>query len=189
VKNKFVWFGGVFSLGLLADQSSKAWVVNNLEFGIDEVQIIDGWVSFVHAHNTGAAFSMLEGGYWLFLAFTGIATLVVVDMIRRLPSDSAFLGGVLGMLLSGAYGNAIDRVRLGWVTDFVKCYTEHPALEPWLIDTFGTSVYPIWNVADASLLVGVAIYLLHGLIVGDPVTDGSDDPAVDNQGSDAPAAS
>ena len=61
-----------------------------------------------------------------------IATLVVVDMMRRLPADAAFLGGILGLLLSGAYGNAIDRLRWGWVTDFVKCYTEHPSLQPWL---------------------------------------------------------
>ena len=177
MKNKYLWFTGVLVLGLIADQATKEWVVRNLEYGIDEVHIIDGWLSFVHAHNTGAAFSMFEGAHYLFLAFTVIATLVVVDMMRRLPVDAAFLGGILGLLLSGAYGNAIDRLRWGWVTDFVKCYTEHPSLQPWLIETFGTNVYPIWNVADASLLVGVAIYLLHGLIVGDP-TEAEDDPAV-----------
>lgn len=178
MKNKYLWFVGVLAAGLIADQGSKEWVVRNLEYGRDEVQIIDGWLSLVHAHNTGAAFSMLEGAHYLFLVFSVIATLVVLDMLRRLPANAIFLSSILGLLLSGAWGNAIDRVRFGWVTDFVKCYSEHPTVQPWLIDTFGTSVYPIWNIADASLLVGVIIYLIHGLVVGDP-TELGDDPAVE----------
>ena len=183
MKNKFVWFAAVFGLGLAADLGSKEWVIRNLEFARDEVVLVDGWLSIVHAHNTGAAFSMLEGGYWLFLGFWIIATVVVIDMLRRLPHDAAFVAGVLGMLLSGAWGNAIDRVRWGWVTDFVKVYSEHPSLEPWLIDTFGTNVYPIWNIADANLLVGVAIYLLYGLVIGDPAIDG-EDAAVEAEAKD-----
>ncbi len=78
---------------------------------------------------------------------------------------------MIGLLLSGAFGNAIDRIRLGHVTDFVKCYTDYPPLRDWLIERVGTAVYPIWNVADASLLVGVAIFLLHGLFFADAPED------------------
>lgn len=175
MRTKWFWFSLWLIVGLVLDQVSKAWVQNNLAYdradvaaGLTrEIHIIDGWVSFVHAHNTGAAFSMLEGMHYLFLAFTVVATVVVFDMLRRLPLSASFQGGVLGLLISGAWGNGLDRVRFGYVVDFVRVYTDKPEWKTWLVDTFGTNTYPIFNVADASLLIGVGLFAVHSFMMDD----------------------
>ena len=167
--SKWSWFAGFFVGGLVLDQVSKEWVVRNIDHATrEEIPLIDGWLSFVHAHNTGAAFSMLEGMHYLFLVITLIAIGVVVHMLRDLPTQERFQSSVLGLILSGAVGNAFDRLRFGWVTDFIKVYTEHPTLKPYLIETVGTNVYPIFNVADASLLVGVFVFLFQSLRADEP---------------------
>jgi len=167
--SKWSWFAGFFVGGLALDQLSKEWVVRNLDHATrDEISLVDGWLSFVHAHNTGAAFSILEGMHYLFLVITLVAVVVVVHMLRDLPMNERFQSSVLGLILSGAVGNAIDRVRFGWVTDFIKVYTEHPTLKPYLIETVGTNVYPIFNIADAALLVGVFVFLFQSLRADEP---------------------
>ena len=110
---------------------------------------------------------MLEGMHYLFLAFTVVATVVVFDMLRRLPLSASFQGGVLGLLISGAWGNGLDRVRFGYVVDFVRVYTDKPEWKTWLVDTFGTNTYPIFNVADASLLIGVGLFAIHSFMMDD----------------------
>ena len=154
-------------VGMGLDQATKQWVVANLQVGIDEISIVPGWVSIVHAQNFGAAFSTLDGQLALFLVFTVVAVLVILDLFRRLPTESRFLPFCLGLILSGAHGNRRDRVLQGDVTDFIKVFTEVPALKGWLIESFGTNVWPIFNVADSSLLVGVALFALHYLAMGD----------------------
>lgn len=161
-------FGVALVVGLLLDQGTKEWVVRNVAHQRDEIDLIPGFLSIVHAHNTGAAFSMMEGMHYLFLAFTVVALLVVGDMLRRMPPQAGFQPAILGLLLSGALGNAIDRLRFGHVTDFIKVFWDQQPGKAWLIDQFGTNVWPIFNVADSSLLVGVAIYLIHSMVIGDP---------------------
>jgi signal peptidase II len=69
----------------------------------------------------------------------------------------------LGMILAGALGNGIDRLRLGYVVDFFKAYAGEEPLRSWFIDRWGTNVWPIFNVADSMLLVGVALFALRFL--------------------------
>ena len=175
MRTKWFWFSLWLVVGLVLDQASKTWVQNTLAYdradvaaGLTrEIHIIDGWLSFVHAHNTGAAFSMMEGMHYLFLGFTVVATLVVFDMLRRLPVSASFQGGVLGLLISGAWGNGLDRVQFGYVIDFVRVYTDKPEWKTWLVDTFGTNTYPIFNVADAALLIGVGLFAIHSFMMDD----------------------
>lgn len=154
-------FAATLAVGIGADQLSKEWVVRRLVHGSDEIHLIPGWLSFVHAQNTGAAFSTMEGQLVLFLVFTVIAVVVVLDLVRRLPSDTRAMPFLLGMILAGALGNGIDRARQGYVTDFVKCYAGEEPLRSWFIERFGTNVWPIWNVADSLLLVGVALFIVY----------------------------
>jgi signal peptidase II len=188
VRTKWFWFSLWLVVGLVLDQASKAWVQHTLAYDrsdeaaglVREIPVIDGWLSFVHAHNTGAAFSMMEGMHYLFLVFTVVATLVVCDMLRRLPLSATFQGGVLGLLISGAWGNGIDRVRFGYVIDFVRVYTEKPEWREWLVDTFGTNTYPIFNVADAALLIGVGLFAIQSFMMND---DDDDDALVTDTSS------
>jgi signal peptidase II len=67
----------------------------------------------------------------------------------------------LGMIMSGAIGNAIDRIHKGTVTDFIRVYSDSPSIKSWLIETFGTNEWPSFNVADSALVVGIILFLLH----------------------------
>ena len=167
---KYYVFGGVLSICLLADQLSKEWVVRNLRYAVDEVPIIPGFLSMVHAQNTGAAFSSFDGQYTFFLVFVAVATVVTFSFLAYLRDEATFIAGVLGMILSGAWGNGLDRVRFGHVTDFIRVYTEIPSLKAKLIENFGTATWPIFNIADSVLLVGVSLFLVHYLFVEDTDT-------------------
>jgi signal peptidase II len=154
-------------LGLAADQASKVWVWENLELHVDEITIIPGWFSIVHAQNTGAAFSTMEGQQGLFLVFTLIVVPVVLYLVRAQEPQMRFIPLSLGLVLAGAVGNGIDRLRLGYVVDFFKVFGGREPLRGTLIDTFGTNVWPIFNVADSMLLVGVSLFVLYWAMLRD----------------------
>lgn len=158
-------FASVTAVGFALDQATKAWIVANVAYATEEIPVIPGFLSIVHAQNFGAAFSSLEGQWALFIVFTAIATVVILDLLRRLRPDAAFTAGILGLILSGAHGNGLDRLRLGHVTDFIRVYTDMPRPKAWLIENFGTNTWPIFNVADSVLLVGVSLYLVHYLFL------------------------
>jgi signal peptidase II len=164
-----VIFATVTVLGVVADQLSKWWIVTTMPAeGAHPLTIIPGFLDIVHAKNPGAAFGMLgdfEHRHWIFLLFTVVAGGVIVDMFRKLPPNEAYLSTALGLVLSGAIGNAIDRVRQHYVTDFIRVYTEIPALKGWLVDRFGTAEWPSFNVADTTLVIGVAMFVVHQLFL------------------------
>lgn len=177
---KLAVFLGVMGFWVALDQATKAWTIWRFpQPGIGEVEIIPRFLSLVHAQNFGAAFSSMEGQFGLFAVFTVIATVIVLDLLRRLPRDATFMAAVLGMILSGAVGNGIDRLRLGHVTDFIKVYTEYPPLESWLVERFGTATWPIFNIADSVLLVGIGVFLVHYLFMeeGEPAEEGDESTA------------
>lgn len=161
-------FAGVAAVGLLLDQLTKLWIERNLAFGADEITVIPGFLSIVHARNPGAAFGMFGSSDYrlvVFGLFTVIAIGVVVDMFRKLPRTDWFMACALGLVLSGAIGNAIDRVRQQYVTDFIRVYTEQPTIKHWLIENFGTYEWPSFNIADSALVIGVGMFFLHWLFV------------------------
>lgn len=163
-----VVFATVTLLGLALDQATKLWIVANVQEGGQEIKVIPGLFSIVHRQNPGAAFGMFrewEYRHWLFIAFTAVAGVVIVDLFRRLPKTDRFMSATLGLILSGAVGNAIDRVHKQTVTDFLKVYTDIPSLQAWLVSTFGTNEWPSFNVADSALVVGVLMYLFHQLFL------------------------
>ncbi len=130
------------------DQWTKWLVRENIPFM--GVWLPDGWewlmpyARIVHWYNTGAAFGMFQGYGWVFapLALV-VAGLIVYYYPRTEPADW-WLRLAMGMQMSGALGNLIDRLMLDWkVTDFIS-----------------VGEFPVFNVADASLSVGVVILLL-----------------------------
>jgi len=173
-----VWFGATLATGILLDQGTKAWVSSHLQFGIDEMPLIQDWFSLVQARNTGAAFSTMEGQMHVFHAFTVVCIAVVLVLLRSIERDARFVPFTLGMILSGALGNWIDRLRLGYVVDFLKVYVgSYEPLRSWLIDRFHTNVWPIFNVADSMLLVGVVLFAGYYLLQREG--DEAEDPAIE----------
>lgn len=150
---------------LVVDQATKWWTIRSMRVGLDEIPVIPGFLSAVHAQNFGAAFSSLEGQFWIFIVFTFVATGIVFDLIRRMNPSQTFTAATLGMILSGAWGNGLDRLRIGHVTDFIRVYTDEPELKSWFIENFGTNTWPIFNIADSVLLVGVSVFLVHYLFL------------------------
>ena len=168
-------------LGTVIDQATKWWVIQNIPLGTGEIEVIPGWLSLVHAQNPGAAFGMFrdfEYRHLIFAGFSVIAMGVILDLFRKLPKQDVFMATTLGLILSGALGNAIDRVRMRVVTDFIRVYTDEPGMKSWLIDKFGTYEWPSFNVADASLVVGVLMFLIFQTFFDDQseVPDGEGTP-------------
>jgi len=171
VSPKYVWFTVVCLVGVVLDQVTKFWIKANIEYRETGITVIDGFFDIVHAQNPGAALGILgEVPYarYLFVLFTLIAGAVIINMATQLKPHEKFLPIVLGLILSGAIGNAIDRIinEGGRVTDFLRFHTEGaPNLQSWLYDNIGMTEYPSFNVADIALVVGVALFIIHYLFL------------------------
>lgn len=135
----------VVALAILADQASKAYVVRHL--GLHEswapVSALEQVFRFTHVHNTGAAFGLFPQGGVVFLIIAVIVSAVILYYYRQVSSDGWLLRLALGLQLGGALGNVIDRVRLGYVVDF---------LDVWR--------WPVFNVADSCIVIGVGLLML-----------------------------
>ena len=143
--------GGVFMI----DQTTKAWAAHSLKFNGD-MPVISGFINFAYAQNTGVAFSMLDdhgdSGRWgLSVVALAAATLVLYFFWRTPRTDDRMLGA-LSLLLAGIAGNLTDRMRLGFVIDFVDVQ-------------FGSWHYPTFNVADAAICVGAGLLILDLFLV------------------------
>ncbi len=131
----------------VADQITKAIVVANLSVG-EYVSLLGDLVRIWYVQNDGAAFSLFQGAIWLFVPVTLIALGMVAWFHRTLRDRTIWIQVVLGMILAGTLGNLTDRIRLGYVVDFVSV-------------GFGDVRFPTFNVADASLVVGIGLLVLY----------------------------
>ena len=176
---KFKWMSSMAVIWLVVDQATKIWVVENIKYRIEEIQIIDGFFSLVHAQNRGAAMGLLndyDHRMLVFAVFTVVALGVLGQMYREIPAHDRYQGVALGLVLSGAVGNAIDRIHKQSVTDFLRVYTENPSIKPWLVDTFGTYEWPSFNVADAAIVVGLGLFIVHFAFMQEDEDDLAPDP-------------
>jgi len=141
------------SLGVyLVDQASKAWALRRVRFA--DLTVIRGVLDFVYAENPGIAFGQLqEGGSfgrWFFVVLAAAAAVAVLFYFFRTPRNDDRILGSCALLLAGIVGNLTDRVRLGFVIDFIHLHA-------------GQYHWPTFNVADASITIG-ALLLAYDLI-------------------------
>ena len=162
---KYILFSVLTVLSVLADQLSKLWIVNNIRYRGEPIEIIPGFLDLVHAQNHGAAFGILQGQMWVFAVFTLVAMGVLVQMLVQIEDDDRFQSIALAMIASGAIGNAIDRVRMQYVTDFIRVYTENPSISAFCIEYFGTDEWPSFNIADTTIVIGMLMFLFHYLFL------------------------
>ena len=144
-----VVFGLTGLLIVVADQLSKAWIRANLLEGQSLFET--GFFRITHLHNTGAAFGLFQGQLFILtvIALIGVIVLLIYGFVvyHRFPWFENLLNRfALGLVLGGAAGNLIDRIRLGYVTDFID---------------FG--FWPAFNIADSAVTVGVII-LVYSLL-------------------------
>lgn len=176
---KFKWTAWMAVIWIFVDQVTKIWVVNNIRYRTEEIKIIDGFFSLVHAQNKGAAGGMLNDYEYrmvVFAVFTVVALGVLWQMYLEIPKSDKFQATALGLVLSGAIGNAIDRIDKQSVTDFLRVYTEHPTLKPFLIDWFGTYEWPSFNVADANICIGLGMFIWYFAFLQEDEDDLAPDP-------------
>ena len=134
---------------LLLDQLTKQAIRANFIYG-ESRPIIDGFFNLVYVRNDGAAWNILSG-HGLILILISVAVLVLLIVYRRHFLQEHLLHRVLlGLMIGGIVGNLIDRIRFGWVTDFLDFQ-------------FGSYHYPSFNVADSAICVAVFIYVITNL--------------------------
>jgi signal peptidase II len=136
---------------ILLDQLTKAWIIEALRLH-EAYPVIGGFFNIVHVRNPGAAFGFLAGASPLFrsiffVAVTLAAILLILHYLRTVRSDEFSLVGSLSLVLGGAVGNLIDRIRFGEVVDFLDVY-------------IGGYHWPAFNVADAAISTGAFLLAL-----------------------------
>jgi signal peptidase II len=131
----------------VADQVSKVIVSRTLPVG-GSVDVVGDLVRVWHVHNTGAAFSLFPGALWLFIPVTILALVMVAYFFRAFRGRATWIHVVLGMILAGTLGNLTDRVRLGYVIDFISV-------------GIGETRFPTFNVADSAVVVGIGLLVLY----------------------------
>jgi signal peptidase II len=194
VSTKMIIFALVSVLMIAADQISKAMVVAKIRYLRDTIEIIPGFLSFVHTKNPGAAIGLFGDlptpiRLSIFGIFTVIAVGVIISFLWQLPRNDKFQSLTLGLIFSGAIGNAIDRAvrEKHMVVDFIRVYTDHPDLQAWLLEHFGTNEYPTFNIADSAIVVGVGLFLVRYLFLDDSdEADESSEEAAELVGADDP---
>ena len=136
---------------LIADQWLKYWVTVNITLATGSEALIPGVVKLVNIHNSGAAFGLLDGvsyARWIFLGIAAVMVVLIVVLLVRRTFDSKFAVWCEVLFLAGALGNCIDRIFRGYVVDMFDLQ---------FMD------YPIFNLADIFVVVGVilgAVYYL-----------------------------
>ncbi len=136
-------------LVVVADQLSKVWIRSNLAIGESLFEV--GFFRLIRVHNSGAAFGLFQGQSFLLtlIALVGVVALLLYALFfhRKLPFLGNRLGKLaLGLVLGGTVGNLIDRIYLGYVTDFIDF-----------------NFWPAFNIADSAIVVGTII-LAYSLI-------------------------
>ena len=133
------------------DQALKQWVVAGLGLEVGESRPLFGPLAFTLVHNDGISFGFFQTHApwtrWALAAFALVVSVLLIAWVRR--ADRLVTGVAGGLILGGALGNLIDRVRLGAVVDFVDV---HPLVFPW-----------IFNIADSGITVGVIVLLAENL--------------------------
>ena len=127
------------------DKRSKYLTVQNISLG-ETKEFIPGFLSLTHLRNTGAAWSLLEGKMIFFYVITVIVSVVIIYLLIKNYKKSIWYSVGLSFVLAGAIGNFIDRVRLGYVVDMLQTDFMN---------------FPIFNVADSTLVVGVICIFIY----------------------------
>lgn len=165
VPRRFLYFLLLTPTLLGFDLWTKDKVVESLGYR-DEISLIDGWLSFVHAENPGVAFG-ISVPMGLIIGIGVLMIGLLAYTLYNLEDSERGHAIAIALVSAGALGNLVDRLQDGTVTDFIRVYTEHPAMAPWLVEQFGTATFPIFNVADIAICVGIGLFLVLPLFMED----------------------
>ena len=130
----------VAAVVIICDLASKLAVLEKLK-DVGSVSVIKGVLRFTYVENRGAAFGMLSDSRWVFLVGSVLIVALISYIIWKMRNKNRLFDVTLGLILGGGIGNMIDRIRLGYVVDFIDF-----------------CAFPFWkwvfNVADAAVVIG-----------------------------------
>jgi signal peptidase II len=135
---------------IVFDQLTKAWIVDSLRL-YESVVIVPGFFNLVYVTNSGAAFSLLANvdSPWRHYFFLGVGSLAMIGLsiaYLKLRKVNRYYTVALALIVGGAAGNLVDRVRFGVVIDFLDLYV-------------GRYHWPAFNVADSAICIGAGLFL------------------------------
>lgn len=147
----------LFVVALIAlgiDQTSKLLVQANIPLGVTVpiAPFLTPYLTFTHVQNTGAAFSLFQDANWFFIIVAIIVAALIVYFTPRLPPGDWLSRLALGLQLGGAVGNLIDRLRHGYVTDFIHLQVPEIGFD-----------WPVSNIADICIVSGVILLIVWSL--------------------------
>jgi signal peptidase II len=135
---------------IVADFLSKLWALSSLKY-MQPVEVVPGFWNWTLVHNTGAAFSFLAnaGGWqqWLFSALALVISAVCIVMLKRTERSAWQTALPLALIVGGALGNLIDRIRFGYVVDFVHWY-------------WNGFHWPVFNLADSAISIAAVLLIV-----------------------------
>lgn len=148
-RNQRVWMMpvGVAAVALILDQLSKWWVTQALgpETMTTSIALVGNDIRIVYSHNTGVAFSLFQGHSEL---LTVVALMIIAGALyfyrTQMPNERLSAQLTMGFILGGALGNVVDRIRLGYVVDFIS-----------------VGWWPIFNLADSFICIGAAMLMFQ----------------------------
>lgn len=149
MKSKYIILLALTPLILVIDQLTKLYIDGSMKL-YQSIPVIDGLFSITYLRNRGAAFSFLSDASWrlpFFILATIIAVIAILVAFNKLRDEQRFAAVSLTLILSGAVGNLIDRVRMGEVIDFLDVY-------------WRSHHWPAFNVADSAICIGVGLLAL-----------------------------
>ena len=151
-ENKFIFLGVLAAAVVVLDQFTKLLVLSWIPLH-GSVAVVPGFFDLTHLYNTGGAFGFLAGKgslfkHLFFMTASAVAMGMIIYLYWKTPRDFRFLRVGLSLILGGALGNVIDRVRLGKVVDFLDVH-------------FQDLHWPAFNIADSAITVGILIFVYH----------------------------
>ncbi len=157
---KLKWFLAFLLVSLPLDQISKTMIVHRFHYG-ERLTVIDDFFTITHVRNPGGAFSFFADGpvEYRMLFFIGaalVALVLLVVFLRQLEPDSRLAASALGMIMGGAVGNLTDRLVYGEVIDWLE------------FQLTATYTWPTFNIADSTIVVGVAILMVEVFYAEEP---------------------
>ena len=137
---KFLWLAPVV---FVADQVTKRIVQTSMALQ-DSTPVLGDFFRLTYIHNSGAAFGLKIGPPFVHTAVSIVALFALIWLFRSVPSGNRIMRPALSMVLGGALGNIVDRVRIGMVADFFDV-------------GIGTWRWPVFNVADSFVTIGILL--------------------------------
>jgi len=133
---------------MLLDYVTKIWAIDTLK-GKADITVIEGFFDFSYLENRGAAFGIFQGRVYLLAFVTMIIMAVLFVMYQKTKKKTKLLTISTALILTGAIGNLIDRLRYGFVVDFISWHWKN------------TYYFPTFNVADICITVGTGLLILY----------------------------